>query len=71
VDDFQHRLLVALERLAGRGGPALDDRLLEVSNGLASLAASLGEVVTGQALVAQRLAQIRERLEDIRDRMPP
>jgi hypothetical protein len=30
MDDFQHRLLVALERLAGRGGPTVDDRIAEL-----------------------------------------
>jgi hypothetical protein len=60
MDDFQHRLLVALERLAGReGSPAV------------GLVAALEQVVSGQALVVSRLAQIRERLEDIRDRLPP
>jgi hypothetical protein len=29
MDDFQHRALVALERLGGRGGPTVDDRLAE------------------------------------------
>ena len=63
MDDFQHRLLVALERLAGRdgaaGGPAVP-----------TFGDRLDAMIAGQALVAQRLAQIRERLEDIRDRMP-
>jgi hypothetical protein len=48
MDDFQHRLLVALERLGGRGGPTVDDRL-------AALEKQFGELI----LV---LEDIRDRL---------
>jgi hypothetical protein len=50
MDDFQHRLLVALERLAGRGGPTVDERFAE-------LVAKLDEVeVRFAALIAVQQA---------------
>jgi hypothetical protein len=50
MDDFQHRLLVALDRLAGRGGPVLDDRL--------------AEFLAQQAALIVVLEEIRDRLPD-------
>jgi hypothetical protein len=54
MDDFQHRLIVALERLAGREGQA--PGLLE-----------LGDRLDGLLIV---LEEIRDRLADLVERLP-
>lgn len=61
IDDFQHRLLVALERLAGRGDVV---GTLEVGDRLDMLNERLSEVVA-------ELSSLEVLLEDIRDRLPP
>jgi hypothetical protein len=52
MDDFQHRLLVALERFAGRDGPALG---AGIELQLAALGKQLGELI-------MVLEDIRDRL---------
>jgi hypothetical protein len=44
MDDFQHRLLVALERLAGREGPPLDARLQAFGKQLGELIMVLEDI---------------------------
>lgn len=74
MDDFQHRLLVALERLAGREGGR---DLSAAGGGIPSLGEQLGasrevlhELNNGLASLYAVLEEIRDRLADIAERLP-
>jgi hypothetical protein len=56
MDDFQHRLLVALERLAGRGdSPTLDARFEELDGRLDMLADRLLALIAVQEAILDKM----------------
>ena len=68
MDDFQHRLLVALERLAGRGGePGLVDHVQGLELGLGDYGVVLGARLDGLVAV---LVEIRDELAALRADLP-
>jgi hypothetical protein len=67
MDDFQLRLIRALERLAGRDGPVLGDRLEGVVDSLDSNAVVLESRL--DSLIG-RLDVLIAVLEEIRDGLP-
>ena len=56
MDDFQHRLLVALERLAGRGdAPTLDERFVELDARVDLLADRLLALIAVQEAILDKM----------------